>query len=167
MPFAPHTLIRVKRDVFNPIDTSTVYKRVDEVKIHFDWALTHNLNWRLILCDHWIDFAGILVTLRYAGGLPITMSLGQRIAVPTPTDGYHWQHAGKLQIGHEVWTLTPEFDLVRTRIVEMDRAFHQGLLWTLTIEGEHSFVAYDLLCHRNPRPLDPGVMVRPERALAL
>lgn len=167
MPVAPSTLIRVKRDVFNPIDTATVYKRIDEVRVHFDWALTHNLNWRLVLIDHWIEFAGTVVTLRYDGGLPITLSLGQRIAVPTPTGGYHWLQAGRLNHGDVLWTVTPEFDLVRKRIVALDRQSYTGTLWTLTVEQEFSFVAYDLLCHRNPRPVEAGQVVRPEHALAL
>ena len=148
-------MVRVKADPLNPVNQMQMMKRLDEVKIHYDWLLTHNLNWALALSDHWDFYDGPLVKLKYEGALlPFIGHPDQRIACPR-ANGYRWLALKQLERGSEVFfvkaNVAQKDAFLKVRITEYDLIWvAKEPLFTITTMGELSFIAHDLICHRNP-----------------
>lgn len=132
-------------------------KRLDEVESHKDWALTHQLNWGLILTDHDALYTGPIVKFKYEGAmLPLWAHPDQRLACPgNYGKGYRWVSLKKLEPGSIIWfvaadTRHPE-PLKTVRITDYDvvHVNHEPMM-TVTVMEELSFIAHDVICHRNP-----------------
>lgn len=154
--FTPDTLCRVKLDPMDPLCKAQMMKRLDEVEIHLDWALSVNLNWALILCVNKAEYCGQLVRMRYDGGmLALNMDPSQRLAVPNPKGGYTWVSAGDLRVGYELWFLPTDISKPNpfrpARITSLEYPFYDGTLWSMTTLEEMTFVPLDVLAHRNPK----------------
>ncbi len=132
-------------------------KRLYEVDIHKDWAMTHNLNWGLVVSDHWEFYSGPLVKFTYAGGmLPIICHPLQRFACPTKNGGYRWVPVMFLNPHDEIY-FVQSFVEQHTQPIKISRIMEYDVidvvsekLYTLTVTDELSFIIHDLIAHRNP-----------------
>jgi len=155
MSVVASTLIRVKADPLNPGNQFPAMKRIDQISLHYDWALTHNLNWGLVLTDHTAVYSGPLVKFRYEGAmLPMIVHPEQRISCPKG-NGYRWIAIKALEPRDIIWFVkgntSLDQPLQRVRITDYDVIFVENIqLYTITTMDELSFIAHDLILHRNP-----------------
>jgi len=142
----------------NPADQLPMMKRLDEVDIFKDFALTHNMNWGLIMTDHFFMAEGWFIKFNYEEGLithPVICHPEQRIAVPSRTNpgGFAWAAAKELNPGDPVMYIKAlvqqeKFTKV-VKVTDYDIVWLNEMVYTLTVANENTFIIHDLLTHRN------------------
>ena len=152
-------MVRVKADPLDPSNNQPMMKSLNNVAIHLDWALTHNLNWGLILTEHDAVYTGPLMKFKYEGAmLPIICHPDQRFAVPSNKNrgGFRWAGASELaeptaMVYFVKGAVELEDPILPVPITEFEVIQAEGvILYTLTVANENSFIVHDLICNKSP-----------------